>query len=441
MSELALLGGAPAVTQDPGDLFDWPIITDEDRNAVLRILEARSMSGTDETKRFEAEYAEWQGTRFALGHTNGTGALLAAMYGCGVGVGDQVICPSITYWASALPAFTLGATVVFADIDRNTLCVDPADVERKITDRTKAIMVVHYCGHPADMDAIMDIARRHDVKVIEDVSHAHGGLYNGIMVGSIGDVAAMSLMSGKSLAVGEAGMLVTDNQEIYDRAVAWGHYSRFRGDIETEYLKPLAGLPIGGYKNRMHQMSAAVGRVQLAHYEARRQEILKAMNHFWDLLEETKGVRAHRVDPNGDSDMGGWYAATGHYVPEELGGLSVSRFTEAIRAEGVRMVSPGANKPLHQHPLLRTHDIFGDGLPTRLRNGNEDVLEIEGTLPVSDEISTLIYKIPWFKHYRPEQIEQYARAFQKVSEHAEELLADDPGNGDAVGSWGLFQRA
>jgi dTDP-4-amino-4,6-dideoxygalactose transaminase len=301
-------------------------------------------------------------------------------------------------------------------------------------------MVVHYCGHPADMDAIMDIARRHKVKVIEDVSHAHGGHYKGKMVGTIGDVAAMSLMSGKSLAVGEAGMLVTDDREIYERALAWGHYSRFTDAVETDYLKELVGLPIGGHKNRMHQMSAALGRVQLRHYEERRREILKAMNYFWDLLEGTKGIRAHRVDPKSDSDMGGWYAATGHYVPEELGGLSVTRFTEAVRAEGVSMIRAGANKPLHQHPLLKTYDIYGDGMPTRLRNGNDDVLEIEGSLPVADEIGTRIYKIPWFKHYRPEYIQEYARAFRKVSEHYEELLKDDPGNGVDVGSWGLFLR-
>lgn len=441
MSELALLGGTPAVTRDAADLFDWPIITDEDRSAVLRVLDARSMSGTEETKQFEREYAEWQGRRFALGHPNGTAALLAAMYAVGIGSGDQLICPSITYWASSLPVFSLGGTVVFADIDSETLCVDPADIERKITNRTKAIVVVHYCGHPADMDQILDIAGRHGLKVIEDASHAHGGSYKGKMVGTFGDVAASSLMSGKSLAVGEAGMLVTDDQEIYDRALAWGHYSRFRADIHTDYLKGLAGLPIGGQKNRMHQVSAAVGRVQLKHYEERRTEILRAMNYFWDRLEGTRGVRAHRVDAASGSDMGGWYAATGHYVPEELGGLSVTRFTEAIRAEGATMVTPGANRPLHLHPLFRTVDIYGDGAPTRLRNGNDDVLASEGALPVSEAIGERVYKIPWFKHNRAADIDEYVRAFEKVSRHYEELLDGDPGNRGAVGTWGLFQRA
>ena len=106
------------------------------------------------------------------------------MFGCGVGVGDEIISPSVTYWASCLPAFSLGATVVFADIDPDTLCIDPNDIEHRITERTKAIVAVHYCGHPADMDPIMEIARRHNIKVIEDVSHAHGGRYKGRTVGS-----------------------------------------------------------------------------------------------------------------------------------------------------------------------------------------------------------------------------------------------------------------
>src|SRR5690606_9844342 len=131
---------------------------------------------------------------------------------------DEVIGPSLTYWASMMPARSLGATVVFADIDERSLCIDPADIEHRITERTRAIVVVHSYGHPAEMDAILAIARRHGVKVIEDFSHAQGGMYKGRRLGCLGDVGATSLMSRKSLAVGEAGMLVTNDQAIRDRA-------------------------------------------------------------------------------------------------------------------------------------------------------------------------------------------------------------------------------
>jgi dTDP-4-amino-4,6-dideoxygalactose transaminase len=451
-SKLALLDGPKAVQSPPDDLFTWPIVTREDEEAVLDVLRRGAMSGTDVTKLFEAEYAAWQGATYALGHSSGTAALHAAMFACGVGVGDEIICPSITYWASCLPAYSLGATVVFAEIDPVTLCLDPADVEHRITPRTKAIVVVHYLGHPAEMDAIVAVARRHGVKVIEDVSHAHGGLYRGRKVGTLGDVGAASLMAGKSLAIGEAGILTTDDREIYERAVAFGHYERFgaNADLETEALKAYVGLPMGGVKYRMHQMSAAVGRVQLAHYDARTAEIQRAMNYFWDRLEgvsglpgddrPTPGVRAHRPPRDSGSTMGGWYAARGLYRPEELGGLSVTRFAQAVRAEGVPC-NPGVNAALHLHPLFSTADVYGHGKPTRIANATGDTSHLAqpaGSLPISEKIGTRTYSIPWFKHYRPEVIDQYVEAFRKVSENHRDLLPDDPGDPSRLGGWNFY---
>ncbi|MBN2883495.1 MAG: DegT/DnrJ/EryC1/StrS family aminotransferase [Clostridia bacterium] len=442
MSELALFGGPKAITKDPGDLFKWPIITKEDEDAVLDVLRNGSMSGTDVTREFEKEFAKWQGLDLALGFSTGTAAIQSAMFGCKVGVGDEIICPTVTYWASGLQAFTLGATVVFANVNPDTLCIDPNDIEHRIGPRTKAIVVVHYTGHPADMDPIMAVAKKHGIKVIEDVSHAHGGLYKGRMVGTFGDVAAMSLMSGKSLAIGEAGILATNDREIYERAIAFGHYSRYRAeDMQTESLKAHSGLPMGGYKYRMHQMSSAVGRVQLRHYNDRMLEIRKGMNYFWDLLEGVPGVKAHRVDEKTGSTMGGWYAPKGLYKSEELGGLSVTRFCEAVRAEGFDGCSPGCNLALHTHSLFQTLDVYGHGKPTRIANSDRDVRELDKTLSPSEEIGAKSYSIPWFKHFEPEKIEEYAMAFRKVAMNYKELLKDDPGNPEEIGGWHFFQHS
>ncbi len=439
LTQLALLGGSKAVQSDPGDLFAWPIITQEDEQAVLEVLRRGAMSDTDVTRQFEQEFAAWQGTQYALGFNNGTAALHAAMFGCKVGVGDEIIGPSVTYWASALPCFSLGATVVFADIDPDSLCIDPNDIEHRITQRTKAIVVVHYVGHPADMDPIMQIADRHGIKVIEDVSHAQGGLYKGRKLGTFGQVSAMSLMSGKSFAIGEAGMLVTDDREIYERAIAFGHYERYNTTLQTEALLPFAGLPLGGYKYRMHQLSSAVGRVQLKYYDARCEEIRQAMNYFWDLLEGTPGLRAHRPPKDSGSNMAGWYAAHGLYRPEELGGLSLSRFAEAVRAEG-SVCSAGCNLPLHLHPLLRECDVYGHGKPTRIANATREVREPKGSLPVSERIGRLSYSIPWFKRYRPALIEEHALAYRKAAENYRELLAGDQGDLAESGRAGLSAR-
>src|SRR5262249_46950770 len=220
-SALALLGGPKAVRSDPGDMFTGAISTPESGAAVLEVLRAGGMSGTDVTKEFEREFAAWHGMTYGLAHSSGTAALHGAMFGLGIQRGDEIICPSLTYWASCLPVYSLGGTVVFADVDPETLCLDPADVERRITPRTRAIVVVHYLGHPADMDRLIDVARRHRLRVVEDASHAHGALYKGKLVGTFGDVGAFSMMSGKSFAIGEGGMLLTNDREIYERAIAF----------------------------------------------------------------------------------------------------------------------------------------------------------------------------------------------------------------------------
>jgi perosamine synthetase len=439
-SRLALYGGPKAVQCDPGDMFTWPIITREDEDAVLEVLRRGGMSGTDVTAEFEKDFAQWHGMKHAVGHSSGTGALQAAMWACGVGVGDEIICPSLTYWASGLPAFSLGATIVFAEVDPMTLCLDPADIEHRITDRTKAIVPVHYCGHPADMDPIMEIAEKHGIKVIEDVSHAHGARYKGRLVGTIGHCNAMSIMSGKALAVGEGGVLLTNDDLLYQRVIAWGHYERTKAVCTDPSLAPFAGLPMGGYKYRMHQLSSAVGRVQLRHYQERMDEIQKAMNYFWDLLEGVPGLRAHRPPKGSGSHNGGWYAAHGIYVPEELDGLHVSKFCAAVTAEGCS-TSPGANFPLHTHALFHDADIYGHGKPTIIANSDRDLRQPKGSLPVTESVPERVYNIPWFKHYRPQVIEQYAQAFRKVAENASEIIQRDGRGGGAVtGSAGLFSR-
>lgn len=439
-SQLALLGGPKAVQRDPGDMFTWPIVTSEDEEAVLGVLRQRKMSDIDQTRQFEQEFAAWMGTKHALGTNNGTSAVHSAMFGCKIGIGDEIICPSATFWASILQCYSLGATVVFADIDPDTLCIDPADIEHRITDRTKAIMVVHYLGYPADMDAIMAIANKRGLRVIEDVSHGQGSLYKGKKLGTF-DVGAMSLMTYKSMAIGEAGIVVTDDLEVHERCVAWGHYLRFDDTVQTQSLQPYAGLPMGGHKFRMHQMSAAVGQVQLKYYDERIAEIDRAMNHFWDLLEEVPGVVAHRPPKGSGSTMGGWYAARGLYRPEELGNLSVSRFAEAVRAEGATTCVPGCNKPLHLHALFNTADIYGHGKPTRIANSDRDLRQPPGSLPTTEGFSERVFEIPWFKHHRPEIIEQYANAFSKVAANYGELLSGDAGNPPDMGAWGASNIA
>jgi len=179
----------------------------------------------------------------------------------------------------------------------------------------------------------------------------------------------------------------------------------------------------------------------LKYYDERMIEIRKGMNYFWDLLEGVPGIKAHRVDENTGSTMGGWYAPKGLYRPEEIGGLSVTRFCEAVRAEGFGGCSPGCNLAMHTHSLFQTLDVYGHGKPTRIANSSRDVRVMDQNLSPSEEIGALTYSIPWFKHFKPEYIEEYANAFKKAALNYKELLKDDPGNPEEIGGWHFFQHA
>ena len=436
--QLALLGGEMSIKSEASDIFAWPIVTERHEQAVLDVLRNRKMSGIEITKEFEKKYAESLGRKYGLAYNNGTAAILGAMYGLGIGLGDEVICPSITYWASVAQAYSLGATPVFADIDPETLCIDPSDIEHRITPRTKAIVVVHYAGMPAEMDAIMKIAAEHNLKILEDASHAHGALYKGRQIGTFGEAAAFSLMTGKALAVGEAGILFTDDQRIYERSLLFGHYIR-HDEITLDELKPFAGLPCGGAKHRIHQFSSAFGLVQLELYPKQMAEIDKAMNYFCDLLEDTAGIRPIRPAKGTNTTKGGWYYPHFKYIAGELGGLSLLRFSQAVVAEG-SICNPGCNKPLHLHPIFTNMDVYGHGRPTRIAFLDEaaTIEQYVETLPVAEGITKRVFEVPWFKHFEPDTVEKHAGAYKKVIDCYQLLLPGDTDKNAETGGYSSF---
>lgn len=420
---LALAGGEPLFdTADiPRELFRWPIITEEDEEACLNVIRNNKFSGTDITIEFQNRFAAWQGSRYALAFANGTMSIAAAMYAVGIGAGDEVICPTKTYWGSITPALYLGASPVFCNIDRH-LSLDPDDLERCIGPRTKAIVVVHYFGYPADMDRIMPIAKKHGIKVIEDVSHAQGSLYKGRKVGTFGDVAAMSMMSSKAFAAGEIGMLVTDDKQIYERALSYGHYERNNERfIDDPEILRYAHIALGGVKGRANQLCSTLGLGQLRYFDERIAEIDKAMQYFCDGIEGIPGLHALRPEKGSGSTMGGWYIPQGIFCPDEVGGLSSGRFAEALRAE-IKGFSTweGANFCLHTHPIFKDFDFFRMGKPTRIAFAERDVRELDAACEPSERIYCL--SLPGFKKFMPEYIDKYIEAFRTVAENWEQLL-------------------
>ena len=437
MSKLALLGGQPLMEHFdlPEEMFRWPIIGAEDEAAVLDVLRTKRISGNDITVQFEKEFAEWNRTRYAVCAANGTMALEAAMFAVGLQAGDEIICPTKTYWATCLSAQKLGASVVFANSDPDTVCLDPADLERCLSPWTKAIMVVHYWAHPCDMDRICAFAKAHGLKLLEDVSHAQGGLYKGRKLGTFGDAAAMSLMSQKSFSAGELGILVTNETEAYERALAYLHYERNNeSNIRDPALTPYLHVPLGAMKGRANQMCTALARIQLKYYDERTAEIREALNYFWDRLEGCPGVHGIRVNEREGSNMGGWYVPHFVYRPEETDGVSFHTFCDAVSAEIGWKVPTGGNIPLHTHPIFQTWDPMGLGKPARIAFAHRDVRALDAALTPTENI--LCAEVPYFRKFIPAEIDKIANGFIKVIENRNELVGIGSGRDAAPdGVW------
>ena len=307
-ARLAIQGGTPARSRPDSQLAPGGQAIDEaEEQAVLDVLRAKRLfrfSGAEEGESkadlFERAFASSVGTAHALAVTSGTAALVSGLQGIGIGPGDEVIVPAYTWMASATAVLTVGGIPVIAEIDES-LTLDPADVERKISPHTKAIMPVHMRGAPARMDAILDVANRRGLRVIEDCAQGNGASFQGRRLGSLGDVGCFSLQFSKIITTGEGGMVTTSDREIWQRAfmfhdvAAWNRLEL--PDVEV----------IWGANFRMAEMPAAIGLVQLGRLQGivAAARARKAM--LIDGISSTaaeKGVTFRDIpDPEGDSGI------------------------------------------------------------------------------------------------------------------------------------------
>ena len=257
----------------------WPSYTEEEARAVQQVLLSNKVNywTGNECREFEREFAAWCGTRHAIALANGTLALDLALKGLGVGPGDEVVVTPRTFIASVSCVVNAGATPVFADVDADSGNLSAATIARVLTPRTRAVICVHLAGWPCDMDPIMDLARQHGLKVIEDCAQAHGARYKGRAVGSIGDVGAWSFCQDKIMTTGGEGGMVTTNDESLWRAM-WAykdHGKSYQAVYERQHLPGFRWLHESfGTNWRMLEMQAVIGRIQLhrmAEWSARRQ--------------------------------------------------------------------------------------------------------------------------------------------------------------------------
>lgn len=259
-----------------------PIFIGNENKYVVECVESGWISSNGRfIKAFEEKFAEFCGTKHALTCSNGTVALHLALLAYGIGAGDEVIVPTLTYVASANAVTYCGARPVFVDSEANTWNINPELIEAKITDTTKGIIVVHLYGHPVDMDAVMKIARKHNLVVIEDAAEAHGALYKGRVAGSLGDIATFSFYGNKIITTGEGGMVVTNDDEVAAKL----RLLKGQGMSPTQRY----WFPIVGYNYRMTNMQAAVGLAQLENIDwhlSKRREIARLYHQYLALLSD-----------------------------------------------------------------------------------------------------------------------------------------------------------
>ena len=255
-------------------------VDDQIQKVVLNVLNSGRYINGQNLKSFEEEFAGLCGTKYAVGVSSGTSAILLSLMALGIGEGDEVIVPSHTFIDTASPARFLGATLAYADIDPETYTIDPAEVQRRITPRTRAIIPVHLYGHPCDMDPINELARAHSVYVIEDACQAHGATYKGQRTGSLGRIACFSFFPSKNMTVlGDGGMITTNDSQLAQKVRMMRDHGRTQ-----KYIHDLLGLNC-----RLSEIHAAIGREQLKHlrdWNERR----RAIAARYDVLLRDSGV-------------------------------------------------------------------------------------------------------------------------------------------------------
>jgi dTDP-4-amino-4,6-dideoxygalactose transaminase len=262
--KLAIDGGNPVLKRV--DFKNWPIVGKDERELVNQVLESGIFAGSTapQVKALEQEWARYEGARHCLTTCSGTAALHMALAAVGVGPGDEVITSAFTFLASASCAIHQNAIPVFVDIDPRTYCMNPAKIEEAITPRTKAIIPVHIQGMPADMDPILEIARKHKLCVIEDACQAHGAVYKGRKVGTFGDAGTFSLNNFKNLCGGEGGLLVTDKQDLLEKATL---IRCFGDEVDEVSKRRVYNASILVYMYRNQELPAALARAQLRHLD------------------------------------------------------------------------------------------------------------------------------------------------------------------------------
>jgi len=425
-AELAILGGPKAVTIDASEKWRRPV--EEQKAAVCELIDEGYLSGSGHglPLQFEEEFKEYIGCKHVLTFSHGHLALAAGFFAAGLNAGDEFIHPTIGYIGSYAGALHAGATPVFCEIDPKTLLTDPADVEKRITPKTRVVSPIHSCGRVCDMDALLDICDRHNVVLVEDAAHAHGSEWDGRRIGSFGHVACFSMQGvspgGKPVTAGEGGILATNDQELYERALIYAHLHR-RGALD-ELTNPVyknLDFQLLGWKWRAHPLAVALARVSFKSLPYRLEHFAATRDELFEKIAGVPGIEpAHNYPKARSSELYGGLRFI--HAPEEMGGLATEKLCEALQAEGVPMHAGAYRAPEHLRAIY-TKDLpglWGKGHPGP---GNIPLPRYKkGDFPVSEDLQARIMAMSGWIDPEKGLITQIADGIKKVADGYKKLL-------------------
>ncbi|NFG60640.1 DegT/DnrJ/EryC1/StrS family aminotransferase [Clostridium sp. CMCC3677] len=433
MSILAINGGKKVRER----LFPaYNPIGKEEKEVVEKVLNKGKLSrflgtwhedfyGGEEVKALEKEWAEKFGVKYAISVNSATSALYCAVGAAGIGPGDEVIVSPYTMTASASAALVYNAIPVFADIEENYFCLDVKSIEQKITERTKAIIVVDIMGQPYDADAINAIAKKHNLIVIEDAAQAPGAIYKEKYAGTLGDMGIYSLNYHKHIHCGEGGIIVTDNDELAERLMLIRNHAE--AVVEAKGVNNLVNMI--GFNYRMTEIEAAIAREQLKKLDYLLEARLKNVEYVSEKLSEIPCIEIP------ETREGCKHAFYVHAIKlkKEIAGISRERFIEAVKAEltpfemreneGVKL-GGGYVKPLYLQPIYQKLVGYGEtGCPFKCPMYKGQLNYSKGICPTCEkmhfeDLMTHEFIVP---SMTKEDMDDVINAFRKVWENIGEL--------------------
>jgi len=411
MAKLALKGGLREAERLRELVPQWPIYDEEDERAVVEVVRSRRWCRLylgSRAEMFEKMFAEYHQAKYGIAVANGTVALELALKTVGVGIGDEVIVPAVTFIATASAVSEVGAIPVFADIDPETAAISAKSIEENITEKTKAVIGVHYAGYPINFDEVLPLVEKHGLFLIEDCAHAHGSEWRGRKVGAIGHMGGFSLQESKTLTAGEGGIVLTNDDGLAEKARLIHNIGRVLGKpgymhyiLSSNYR--LSELQAGLLISQMRRLKE---QVELKH---------ETGEYLASKLKQIGGVEPLKRDDR--VTKRGYYFFVIRYNSEEFYGLPKDRFVAALNAEGVP-AGVGYGMPLYRQPAFKKENLKGI-FPEDWKIPNYENLNLPGAEEYCMREVTLPHQILLGGR---EAADLVVAAIEKIKKNVDELL-------------------